>query len=137
MEEEVLNPMSADEKVPFRDLAGKEKSRDEREEIEVKKHSMRYYFILGTVMIVLVLMGIFLGVFIKNRQVQPSAEPVEPTPIIERPKEASPASTIEVIRNKITELDGKLETIDLDQDQLLPPAIDYDLEAQLEEIDID
>jgi hypothetical protein len=137
MEEEIVNPISTDQPVALKDLAGETQATGEARKIkEKKKNSYIYYLGLGSLMVVLVFFGLFFGLYLRGRNSEPL--PVTPSPspaAITTQPPASPASTMEVIQKKMGTLDSKLKTTDLAEDKLLPPQLDYDLKAKLEDLD--
>lgn len=133
MEEDLINPISTDQELNLKDLSlDKEKSGTVRKKEDAIKNKRTYYLGLAFLMIVLVFFGIFFGFYLKAKQALPGPIITKPSssPIQEAP-EASPATTIEVIKKKMNVLDQKLREIDLEQKELYPPQIDYSLEELL------
>jgi len=129
MEEDLINPISTDQKMNLKDLSlDKEKSGETRKKEDLVKNKRTYYLGLAFLMIVLVFLGIFFGFYLKSRQAKPEPVLLEPTPtLIQNAPEATPATTIEVIKNKMDVLDKKLKEVNLEQKELYPPQIDYSL----------
>lgn len=134
MMEELVDPISADEPVPVRDLAKSDQTGQVRQVKEIKKHNFRYYAVLAAMMLALTVLGIIFGVFLK-RPKESTPAIVTPTPIVVPTKEATPASTIEVIRQKIGSLEQKMADDSFQADELYPPNIDYNLNEVLEDLE--
>ena len=137
MEEKLVSPISTDEKLPLKDLSSQNKMTGAgRDKKEVKKKTFRYYAVLGALMIILVFFGLFFGFYLRSRNQTPGPVPAGPTPsLVEEKPEASPATTLEVIKEKTGIIDDKLNQINLYNNDSLPPQLDYDLSVLVEDLE--
>jgi uncharacterized membrane protein len=136
MEEPLISPISTDKNLPVKDLLEKDSEKPVNMVEKTKKKKSFFYFVsIGVVMIILVIFGLLFGFYTRSQQSDPSPTTVEPTPtVVEEAEEATPASTLEVIINKMDTLEDKLDSDSFLESELLPPAMDFDLEERLKGI---
>ena len=135
MIDNMINPISSDEIIPVKDLGQPEPTSQSRTAKDTKKHNFQYYALLGVLMIFLAMMGVFLGIYLKRQTVKEIPLAIAPTPLVEPTKEATPASTIEVIKKRIGSLEGKVGSFSLSVDDLYPPQVDFELFDKLDDLE--
>ena len=123
-------PMSGDN-LPAKEL----KTEKKPETKKVKKEKKRIYLIFTLLIILFFTIGIGLGFYLKQKNDKellpvPSLSPsVEPSPLAS----PSPSPVPEGMEGRIVEFERKLKETDLKEEDLSPPALDFDIRFKIKD----
>ena len=128
-------PMSG-ENLPLKELKT-EKKPETKEEIAVfkaKKEKKRIYFIFIILLILFFAIGIGLGVYLKQKNDKSDPLPL-PSPLVEASPAATPSASpvAEGIERRLAGFKKKLEEVDLKEEDLFPPVLDFKIRFKVKD----
>jgi len=129
----IAPPMSG-ENLPFKELKPEGNIKAGEKEI-AKKAKKKLYLIFFLLLVIFFVGGIFLGLFLKQKDnqaetISPSPSPAQEAEIAVSPS-PSPAPT--GLKGKIDALGEKLEKVDLKEEKVIPPKLDFNIRFDVED----
>lgn len=139
MSDEFETPPMSGDNLPIRELKTQKESLEEKEETEEKKSKgissgdkRRFYTLVGLVIFLVFLMGLGIGLLLKNKKPQPVVLPTPQPTIIPSPV-ATSSSWRQDLEDKIGKFENDLKNVDLKESQFLPPLLDFNIRFELKD----
>jgi cytoskeletal protein RodZ len=126
-------PMSGGN-LPLKEIKKEEGVREEKTGKNAKKRKP-VYLVFIFLIILFFTGGIALGFYLKQQQTQAPPPSFSPLPSVEPTREISPSPSVspQGLEARLNEFERQLKETDLKEEQLSPPALDFNIRFEIEE----